>query len=308
MMYRPFLTLTLLCVLTFSAAAQTEQELKDLKAQKQTELGALESQVAALKGEIASIDQQLLVFPRWETGVFGIVGANLNGFNDWLSRDQPNSSSIGLSFSANAFANYFTPKTFWRNGGNLNVGFAKLKEKDRDGNIVAETELRSPDVVNVSSLFGFKLSEKMAISTLGEYRSTFLENFNNPGYLDLGMGMTWTPISNLIVVAHPLNYNFVFAEEGSTFQSSLGAKILVDYTKEVFTGVNWKSNLSYFLSYEDSDYSNWTWVNGIAFQAFKKVGVGLELGLRSNKQEAIAKEVSDNPLQTYYVVGLTYSL
>ena len=308
MMYRPLLTLTLLFVLIFSAAAQTEQELKDLKAQKQTELGALESQVAALKGEIASIDQQLLVFPRWEIGAFGIVGANLNGFNDWLSRDQPNSSSIGLSFSANAFANYFTPKTFWRNAGNLNVGFAKLKEKDRDGNIVAETELRSPDVVNVSSLFGFKLSEKMAISTLGEYRSTFLENFNNPGYLDLGTGITWTPIANLIVVAHPLNYNFVFAEEGSTFQSSLGAKILVDYTKEVFTGVNWKSNLSYFLSYEDSDYSNWTWVNGIAFQAFKKVGVGLELGLRSNKQEAIAKEVSDNPLQTYYVVGLTYSL
>ena len=64
-------------------------------------------------------------------------------------------------------------KTFWRNGGNLNIGFAKLREKDRDGNVLEDTELRSPDVINFTSLFGYKLSEKLAISTLGEYRSTF---------------------------------------------------------------------------------------------------------------------------------------
>ncbi|MCB9038453.1 MAG: DUF3078 domain-containing protein [Lewinellaceae bacterium] len=307
-MYRSLLTFTLLVFFFFSAGAQTEQELKDMKAQKKTELGALEAQVAAIQGEIAGIDKQLLVFPRWETGAFGLIGANLSGFNDWLSRNDPNISTVGLSFSANGFANYFTPKTFWRNGGNLAIGFSKLKETDRDGNVVAETELKSPDVINFSSLFGYKLSEKMAISVLGEYRSTILENFNNPGYLDLGTGITWTPLENLIVVAHPLNYNFVFSDKGSSYESSLGAKIMVDYTKEVFAGVNWKSNLSYFLSYKDADYSNWTWVNGIAFQAFKKVGVGFELGLRSNKQEAIANEVADNPLQTYYVLGVTYSL
>ena len=279
-----------------------------MKAQKKEEIKALESQIATLNGEVADINKQLLEFPRWETGVFGIVGANLNGFSDWFAREKPNSTAIGLSFSANAYANYFTRKTFWRNAGNLNIGFTRLKEKDRDGNVVEETELKSPDVVNFSSLFGYKLSEKLAISVLGEYRSTFLENFSNPGYLDLGTGITWTPIENLVVVAHPLNYNFVFAEAGSTFESSLGAKIMADYTKEILTGVNWKSNLSYFLSYQDPDYSNWTWVNGIAFQALKKVGVGLELGLRSNKQEAIAKEVADNPLQVYYVAGLTYSL
>ncbi|MCB0584206.1 MAG: DUF3078 domain-containing protein [Phaeodactylibacter sp.] len=307
-MYRSLFTFAILSFIAFSAVAQTEEELKEMKAQKKEEIKALESQIATLNGEVADINKQLLEFPRWETGVFGIVGANLNGFSDWFAREKPNSTAIGLSFSANAYANYFTRKTFWRNAGNLNIGFTRLKEKDRDGNVVEETELKSPDVVNFSSLFGYKLSEKLAISVLGEYRSTFLENFNNPGYLDLGTGITWTPIENLVVVAHPLNYNFVFAEAGSTFESSLGAKIMADYTKEILTGVNWKSNLSYFLSYQDPDYSNWTWVNGIAFQALKKVGVGLELGLRSNKQEAIAKEVADNPLQVYYVAGLTYSL
>lgn len=294
--------------LSVSVFAQTEEELKELKSQKETQLGALQSQVAALKGEIAGIDQQLVVFPRWEKGAFGLIGLNLNGFNDWLSRDKTNISSTAISFSANAFANHFTEKAFWRNSGNLNVGFAKLIEKDRDGNVIEEVEQKSPDVINLSSLYGYKLSEKLALSVLGEYRSTFLENFNNPGYLDIGTGATWTPTKNLVVVVHPMNYNIVFAEAGSSYESSLGAKIMADYTREITSGVNWKSNLSYFLSYKDGDFSNWTWINGIAFKIVKKIGVGFELGLRSNKQEALAKEITDNPLQTYYVFGVTYSL
>jgi hypothetical protein len=36
-------------------------------------------------------------------------------------------------------------------------------------------------------------------------------NLNDPGYLDLGAGVTWTPIKDLIVVIHPLNYHFIFS-------------------------------------------------------------------------------------------------
>lgn len=308
MMYRTLLAFVFLLGVGVSLHAQTEEELKELKSQKQAQMGELESQVNALKGEIADIDKQLIVFPRWETGAFGIIGMNFNGFNDWLARDKANLSSTSISFSANAFANRFTEKAFWRNSGNLNIGFAKLVEKDRDGNVVEEVEQRSPDVINFTSLFGYKLSPKLALSVLGEYRSTFLENFNNPGYLDIGTGATWTPVNNMVVVIHPLNYNIVFAEAGSMYESSLGAKIVADYTQQIASGVNWKSNLSVFMSYKDSDFSNWTWVNGVAFQVLKRLGVGFELGLRSNKQEALAKEFTDNPLQSYYILGLTYSL
>ena len=306
-MYKILLSMLTFCLLTFSVWGQTEEELKATKTEKETQLADLEAQVEAIKGEIAGIDQQLLVFPRWETGAFGIIGANFNGFGDWLARPVPDASSIGITFGTNAFANFFSEKSFWRNGGNLNVGFVRLKETLADGT-ESISELKTPDVINLSSLYGYKLSDKIAISTLGEYRSTFLQNFNNPGYLDIGVGATWTPIQNLVVVIHPLNYNFVFAEDENSFESSLGAKIVADYTQEIAKGVNWKSNLSYFLSYKDGDLSNWTWINGLAFQAFKKVGVGFELGLRNNKQEALAKELTDNPLQTYYVLGLTYSL
>ena len=307
-MSKKFFLLSVL-VLAFSMVqAQTDEELKTMKAEKEAQVAELEGQVAALKGEIAGIDKQLVILPRWETGAFGVIGLDINRFNDWLGRNpQSNTSSANISVALNGKANLFTEKAFWRNGLNVNMGWLKFDDKndpDDDGDFK-----NSADAVNITSLYGYKLTEKIAISTLGEYRSTILNNFNNPGYLDLGVGATWTPMNNLVVVMHPLNYNFVFAEGETTYESSLGAKIVGDYSAEIAKGVNWKSNLSVFLSYQDLDnLSNWTWINGLGFNVWKGIGVGLELGLRKNKQEAVAAELTDNPLQMYYVIGLSYNI
>ena len=176
------------------------------------------------------------------------------------------------------------------------------------------------DVFNLSSLYGRKLSEKFAVSGLMEYRTTLLSNFNDPGYLDLGVGATWTPLQNLVVVIHPLNYNFVFADDDTIFNSSLGAKIVADYTRQI-GAIGFKSNLSMFQSYESGDLSNWTWTNSFAYTLWKVIGVGFDFGLRNNKQETLnfvqnlaptpdpeaTFDSIDNELQTYWTLGLSYS-
>ena len=176
---------------------------------------------------------------------------------------------------------------------------------------------------NISSLYGRNIAKNIAVSALAEYRTTLLTNFNDPGYLDVGVGFTWTPIENLIVVVHPLNYNFVFADSNSVFESSLGAKIVADYTRQI-GAVNFKTNLSAFQSYKSSDLSNWTWSNSFSYTLWKMIGVGFDFGLRSNKQEALNYALGqfnplavpteteptfgnvDNDLQTYYTIGLSY--
>ena len=155
--------------------------------------------------------------------------------------------------------------------------------------------------------FGYKLSKTWAISTLAEYRSSLLHNINNPGFLDIGVGATWTPITDLVVVIHPLNYNFVFSDGGFDYESSVGAKVVADYKREIVKGLNWTSNLSAFISYQGKNLSNWTWINGLT-TSVKGFGIGLDFGLRGNKQEALAAGRTDNPLQTYWVFGLTYAL
>lgn len=303
--------LSLVLLFTISTAyAQTEEELKALRKEKTDSIAQIQSRVNAIQSKIDAL-------PGWKKGAFGTVGVNLSEFSNWYSQGSADVSSGNIGLTANAFANLKQPKYFWRNALNINLGWVKFDDKNDPTDDDSFQE--ATDVFNISSLYGYKLNEKIAISALGEYRTTLLNNFNDPGYLDLGVGGTWTPTDNLVVVVHPLNYNFVFAENDAIFQSSLGAKVVADYTRSIGK-ISFKSNLSAFYSYESSDLSNYTWINSFGYTLWKNIGVGFEFGLRGNKQEALNFENNnlaagatpftfdnvDNALQSYYLLGLNY--
>jgi hypothetical protein len=293
-----------------STHAQTAEEIK-------AEMGPKKDSIAAIQGRVDALQAQLDALPGWKIGAFGTIGGSLSQFNNWFAQGIPNNSSGNIGFTVNAYANLQEEKFFWRNAANINLAWVKLDDKDDPTD--DDSFRQATDVFNISSLYGRKLSEKFAISALAEYRTTILSNFNDPGYLDLGVGATWTPITDLIVVIHPLNYNFVFSSEDTIFESSMGAKIVADYTKKI-GAVNFKSNLSLFQSYESSNLSNWTWINSFSYTLWKMIGVGFDFGLRNNKQETLNYIVNnaptpdptatfntiDNELQTYWTLGLSY--
>ncbi|WOI22469.1 DUF3078 domain-containing protein [Nonlabens ulvanivorans] len=293
---------------TISTYAQTEEELKSLKATKM-------DSIAQIQGRANAIQAQIDALPGWKKGAFGTIGANLSSFDKWYSQGSPNVNSGNIGVTLNGFANLKREKYFWRN--NLNVNLQWVKFDDRDDATDDDSFQEATDVFNIQSLYGYKLSEKFAVSTLGEYRTTILNNFNDPGYLDLGVGATWTPLDNLVVVIHPLNYNFVFSSGDDIFESSLGAKIVADYTRQI-GAINFKSNLSTFQSYKSSNLSNFTWINSFGYTLWKNIGVGFEFGLRGNHQEAVNFAATqdptgtfdfdnvDNDLQSYWLLGLNY--
>ena len=292
--------------------AQTTEEMIAMKEAKAAELTGLEAQltdltgkVEALKTEVADLTDKITPYPRWDLGARGNIGFNISQYSDWLSKESPNTNAISIGFTGNAFANLDQKKYFWRN--NLNVALGWQKFDDEDDPTDSKDFKVTSDAFNVTSLYGYKLSKTWALSTLAEYRSSLLHNINNPGFLDVGVGATWTPIKDLVVVIHPLNYNFVFSDGAFDYESSLGTKIVADYKKEIVKGLNWTSNLSAFVSYQNQNLSNWTWINGLT-TTVKGFGIGLDFGLRGNKQEALAAGRTDNPLQTYWVLGLTYAL
>lgn len=281
--------------------SQTKEELEAQKAEKQAEADKFQGEADALQAQIDAL-------PGWRVGAFGTIGGNLSKFNNWYAQGTPNNASGNIGFTVNAYANKIEDKYFWRNTLTTNLNWVKLDDKDDPSD--KDSFEATTDVFNLSSLYGYKLSKKWAVSGLLEYRTTLLDNFNDPGYLDLGVGATWTPIENMIVVIHPLNYNFVFADDDSVFESSAGAKIVADYTKSI-GAVNFKTNFSTFQSYESGDLSNWTWTNSFSYTLWKMIGVGFDFALRSNKQEAanfqgVDLEDADNDLQSYYTIGLSY--
>ncbi|MBO6605207.1 DUF3078 domain-containing protein [Psychroserpens sp.] len=311
-MTRKLLLAAILMLSVSLGYSQTKEELEAQKAEKQAEADAAQAEADAIQAQIDAL-------PGWRVGAFGVIGGSLSEFNNWYAQGAPNNASGSIGFTVNGFANLIEEKFFWRNALTTNLNWTKLDNKD----ISTDSEDFEPttDVFNLSSLYGRNITAKLAVSGLMEYRTTLLNNFNDPGYLDVGVGATWTPVENLIVVIHPLNYNFVFADNDAVFESSLGAKIVADYTRSIGK-VNFKTNLSMFQSYKTSDLSNWTWTNSFSYTFWKNIGVGFDFGLRNNKQEALNFALSqfdpmsggatptfdnvDNDLQTYYTVGLTY--
>ncbi|GAA0871591.1 hypothetical protein GCM10009117_07370 [Gangjinia marincola] len=313
--------MTIVCLLTMVgiSSAQTAEELRAQMKPKKDSISELQNEVDALQAQIDNL-------PGWRIGAFGVIGGNISQFNNWYSQGTPNVSSGNIAITLNAFANLKQEKFFWNNTANTNLQWLKFDDEDDDTDDDSYRE--ATDVFNISTLYGRTITKKLFASALAEYRTTLLDNTNNPGYLDVGIGATWKPITNLIIVAHPLNYNFVFADNDEIFQSSLGAKIVADYTRKIGK-LNLKSNFSTFQSYEDSDLSNWTWINTLNYTFWKGIGLGFELGLRDNSQETLAFERAqalaavsdpppadfeqptfdsiDNEIQSYWLIGLSYS-
>jgi len=329
-------------------SAQTVEELKSMVSDKQANLDALQ-------GEIDALAKQIAEFPGWKVGGVGTLGFDLISNNDWYALGTPNSGSSAINVGLTGYANLDQEKYFWRNGLLVNVSRAKTTQDRTLENVEGNTLVALTNGLDVSSLFGYKLSPKWALSAEGKYTSSLLEfipngdgalddeyafALNTPGQATVSAGLTWLPITDLVVIFHPLGYQKNWPGE---YISSAGCKIGAAYAAEIIPGVSWSSNLTAFvpytggdtaklnvldsrvlpIEYEFADLVNWEWINGFSTNLFKGIGVSFNLGLRGNRQQADAGRIlnqkadvddatlrgliSDNKLQSYYTLGLGYT-
>jgi len=291
-------------------SGQNIEELKAIKVKKETEIAGLEGQIDSLKAEVAGLASQLNVFPYWEIGGTNVIGIDFSAFNNWFTKANPNSTATTIIGSFNGFAHKIGENYFWRNSVNIGFGWQKL-DIDTKVDEPEETDdfVQTIDILNIQSLFGFELTNKLALSVLVDYSTTLLSNFNEPGYFDIGTGITLTPIKELVIVIHPLDLNITFTSSDDLYNSSLGSKFVVDYNKEIVKGVKFRSKFDGFFSYKSVDPSlhNYTWTNGLNFAAIKGIGIGIEYALKKNEQEAAAFG-SESSSQNYLIFGLSFTL
>ena len=288
--------------LDMEALKERKENIKDDLKEWEMDIKEVMKEVNDLKKELKLLEDSLKVYPIWSKGVFGTVGFNFTRFQDWLSKNESSTTASTIGYTFNGFFNLEEKKYFWNNTLKLNQSWIRFDNKDieeeENGFQVAS------DAFNYSSLWGVKISKKLAISTLADYRTALLQNrFNNPSTLDFGFGLTWKPAKDMVIAFHPLNYNAVFAEQNS--RSSLGLKVLAEYSKKFFAGINWTTSFSGFRSYKDDDLNNWSWTNGLS-KTFKGIGFGLDFSFKQNKQEALARSLETNPFQWYYIFGVSY--
>ena len=305
-----------------NAQDMTLDELKAKKAELAVKAGEAQATADKFNGEIGGLQKEIDILSGWRKGVAGNLGFGLNSFSNWAAAANPNSSASNLGLNLTGFANKLTEKTLWNNKLIVQEGFQKVNTAGiEDGPGLTDEENHTVDLLNFASLYGYRIHPKFAITALGEFNSS-IRNFLEPGVIDIGVGGTWTPTSNLVVVVHPLNYHIAFSGVGDKPESSgsIGAKLRADYTNTyqlAGKNVNFSSTLTSFLPYStDGTLANpadpenindlvtpleYTWINNISFEVWKGIGVGVGFGLRGAKFES-------EDSQNFYNLGLSYNL
>ena len=79
---------------------------------------------------MAVLTDQTTPYPRWDVGALGNAGLSFASFSEWLSKSSPNTTAFNIGITTNAFANLQQRKYFWRNNGNLTLGWIKFNDRD----------------------------------------------------------------------------------------------------------------------------------------------------------------------------------
>ncbi len=297
--------------LGISLFAQNTKNADSLK----VELSATKTEIEKLQAKVNSIRDEINDLPGWKLGASGTIGVNLAHFNNWYSNQKPNLSEGHINIIQTGYAKIMKKKYFWINHATLHLFWERSYNKNKD----AEDKgfVAKIDMFKLSSVFGYRVFERFALAAVTDYRGSFIKDVDAPSFWDFGLGVSWKPISNFYLVATPLSYEFILSsKEGENdYHSSGGAKFLADYTRTAGK-FNIKSNLITFISYKNMNYSNWVWTNSLSYTLWKKIGIGLNLGLGQNKQEVFNSLLNnyptlkntDNQLQHFWVLGISYAI
>lgn len=309
--------LFLLLVFTASImSAQTIDELRAMKATKAAEAADFQAKANAVNGEIAGINAQITELTGWTTSLNGTIGFDFANSDMWQANPNPNAQSSSLGLGITATANKDQGKYFWNNKGIFQKAW-----QDVDITAPGVTEVEdnlfdqgTVDIINISSLAGYKLTPKIALSALGEL-NTSLGNFLEPGTADLGIGATWLPIKGMTVVIHPLNYHMAWNNLGDLqSDGALGAKIRADYGRDLLVmgkKIGWSTTFTTYQPYSNPEGTvtlrEYTWLNTLAFEVWRGIGVGINFGFRQADFETFTEGVTEEGvLQKFYQVGLNY--
>jgi len=324
--------------------AQTIDELLTLKSEKIGAIADYQAQIDAAQAEINDLQGTIDQLSGWRKGLSGLVGFDFNNSNGWIASPNPDAKSSSLNIGLTGFLMNDKEKTFWHNKGIIQKAWNDVDLTDADnirrdinGNQILDEEGNplndglfnngTVDILNISSLGGYKLSETFAISALAEL-NTSIGNFLSPGTLDFGIGATWLPSKNMTVAIHPFNYHIAWPSDrdnalGLSSQGTIGAKIRVDYAEKFnIAGKNasWSSTLTSFVPYTENKVTvpplfdisgqviaeervaglfEYTWINSFSIEVWKGIGLGFGFGIRKSNFES-------SSLQSYSSFGISY--
>lgn len=258
--------------------------------------------VANITGEIPVTPYNLLQKTnpiRWFYYGQNNLVFNQSTFSNWNSGGNNN---IGVIGKINYILTYKNEKHFLENILKLGYGFVSSR---------GESARKTEDYINLMSNYGYDIGKNFYLSTGFQFVSQFAPGYNYsltpdpefgdrvskfmaPGYLNVGVGISYNPGENFQVIFRPLNGKFTFVtdsllqkkgrygleDDGQSFRLDLGALLNILYRLKIYENINFTNQVNFFSSYINHPERIDVTYNGaldIRFNKYISATVGLDL-------------------------------
>ncbi|MDO5616428.1 MAG: DUF3078 domain-containing protein [Cruoricaptor ignavus] len=248
---------------------------------------------------------------------------NQASFSHWNAGGQNN---LGVLGKVNYNLSYKKNKHYLENLLQLGYGLVAT-----EGQSTRKTE----DYINLSANYGYELGRNYYLSTGFQFLSQFTAGYNYaltpkpnyedrvskfmaPGYLNLGLGISYNPNENFQVIVRPANGKFTFVldpelqiagrygleRNGQAMRAEIGAMANFLYRVKLYKDINLVNQLNFFSNYAyhaervDINYSG---VLNMKFNQFISAIVGLDI-LYDHDQ------IQKTQIKQTLGIGFTYNL
>jgi hypothetical protein len=188
-------------------------------------------------------------------------------FTNWASGGE---NSLGLIAWVNFKANYKKGKHVWGNNVDLGYGFNLLGKMDD------AVYNKTNDKIELTTAYGYELhsNKKWYLTVLANFRSQFsagynypddstvISNFMAPGYLIVGLGITYAPTTWFTAYLSPVSGRFTFVmdqqladsgafgvDPGKNMLGEFGPYFRANLNKDLAKNINLTSTLELYSNY-----------------------------------------------------------
>jgi hypothetical protein len=251
-------------------------------------------------------------------------------FSNWSSGGQ---NSFGLVAWVNFKANYRNGKHVWANNVDLGYGFNILgKAGDAKFN-------KTNDKIELTTAYGYELNKnrKWYLTLLANFRtqfdngynypddSTILSKFMAPGYLVVGIGVTYAPAKWFSLYISPASGRFTFVidqaladsgafgvERGDNIRGEFGPYLRADLNKDLAKNISLTSTVELFTDYlHGFGNVDVNWSAALSMKVNKWLAASIQTQLIYDDDVKIVTDLSKSPgprtqFKELLGVGLTY--
>ena len=201
------------------------------------------------------------------------MGQNNLVFNQasFMNWNAGGNNNIGVIGKVNYNLSYKKNKHFLENIFQFGFGFVSTN---------GMANKKTDDYINITSNYGYDIGKNYYLSAGIQFVSQFgpgynysatpdptfsdrISRFMAPGYLNIGMGLSYNPNENLQIIVRPINGRFTFVtdpllqkegkygllKDGQSLRSELGFRMNFIYRLDIYKGIYMDNQLNLFSNY-----------------------------------------------------------